>query len=169
MPHTSYSDVRSLPDPLLSYNFDLIIPNLPGGGDTKRLTIKCQSTSIPGTSVDDVTVSLHGIDLKFAGRQMWSHTLQATYLETRDMGTRFAIKSWIEFCRNARLNSGNYKANYATIADLVLYDDTGKTVRTVRMEGFFPQTMDDGAVDGTSSTAVTIGVTWAYDAAFDVG
>ena len=167
MARTAYTDVRSLPDPLLSYNFDLIIPNIPGGGDTKRLTIKCQSSSIPGTSVEDVTVSLHGVDLKFAGRQMWSHTLTTTYVETRDMSTRFAIKRWIEFCRNTRLNSGNYKANYATLADLVLYDDVGNVIRTTRMEGFFPQTMDDAAVDGTSSTVVTIGVTFAYDSAFD--
>lgn len=168
MARTSYSDVRSLPDPLLSYNFDLIIPVVPGGGDGKGLTIRCKSTSIPGTSVDDVTVSLHGIDLKYAGRQMWSHTLSVTYQETRDMLVRFALKSWIEFARNSRQNTGQYKANYATNADLVLYDDAGKTIRTIRIEGFFPQNMDDAALDGASSTAVEISVTFNYDSAYDV-
>lgn len=168
MARPSYSDVRSLPDPLLSYNFALVIPNIPGGGDTKRLTLKCQSTSIPGTSVEDVTVSLHGIDLKFAGRQMWTHTLSATYIETRDMGTRFAVKQWIEFARNSRNNSGNFKSDYATIADLILYDDVGNEIRTIRMEGFFPQNLDDAAVDGTNSAAVTVTVSWVYDSAFDV-
>lgn len=168
MARTSYQDVRALPDPLLSYNFDLIVPIVPGGGDAKGLTIRCKSTSIPGTSVDDVTVSLHGVDLKYAGRQMWSHTLQATYQETRDMLVRFALKQWIEFARNTRQNSGEYKANYATNADLVLYDDAGNPIRTIRLEGFFPQTMDDASLDGASSTPVEISVTFAYDSAHDV-
>ena len=30
MPRTSLQDVRSLPDPLLTYNWDLIIPSMPG-------------------------------------------------------------------------------------------------------------------------------------------
>lgn len=160
---TGYTDIRSLPDPLLSYNFDLIIPNVPGGGDAKRLTIKCMSTSIPGTSVEDVTVSLHGVDIKYAGRQMFTHSLQVTYLETRDMSTRNAIKAWIEFARNTRNNSGEYKVNYSTLADLVLYDDANKIIKTVTMEGFFPQTMDDSALDGSNSAPVNISVTFAYD------
>ena len=61
MARTSYSDMSGLPDPLLSYNFDLVIPNIPGGGNTKALTIKCQSTSLPGKSLEDVTVTAHGV------------------------------------------------------------------------------------------------------------
>lgn len=168
MARTSYSDCRSLPDPLLSYNFDLIIPIVPGGGDGKGLTIRCKSTSIPGTSVEDVTVSLHGIDLKYAGRQMWQHTLSVNYQETRDMTVRFAIKSWIEFARNSRQNTGDYKVNYETVADLVLYDDAAKPIRTIRMDGFFPQNMDDASLDGSSSTPVEMTITFNYDSAFDV-
>lgn len=168
MARSSYSDARALPDPLLSYNFDLIIANVPGGGDSRALTIKCQSTEIPGTQVEDVTVFLHGAELKYMGRQTWTHTLSAQYLETRDMSTRFAIKNWIEFGRNIRQNTGRFKSQYATNADMVLYDDAGNTTRTIRLEGFFPQTLSEASVDGSTSTPVTYPVTFYYDAAFDV-
>jgi len=168
MARSSYSDARSLPDPLLSYNFDLIIANVPGGGDTRALKIKCQSTEIPGTSVEDVSVFLHGVELKYAGRQTWTHTLSAQYLETRDMSTRFGIKNWIEYARNARQNTGRYKSQYATIADLLLYDDAGLVIRTIRMEGFFPQSLQETGVDGSNSAPVIIPVTFYYDAAFDL-
>lgn len=165
---TSYSDCRALPDPLLSYNFDLIIPVVPGGGDGKGLTVRCKSTSLPGTSVDDVTVSIHGVDLKYAGKQLWTHTLQVQYQETRDMLVSTALKRWIEFARNTRQNTGSYKVNYETTADLVLYDDAVKVIRTIRLEGFFPQTMDDAALDGSSSTPVEISATFFYDSHYNV-
>jgi hypothetical protein len=33
MSRTSLENIRSLPDPLFTYNWDIFIPNLPGGGD----------------------------------------------------------------------------------------------------------------------------------------
>jgi len=163
MARTGLSDIRALPDPLMGYNFDLVIPNVPGGGDARSLTIKCMSTSIPGMSTEDVTVSLKGIDTKYAGRPMYTHTLSCTYLETRDLSTRDAIRNWIKLQRDFRANTGSYKSDYATTASLMLYDDTGAAIRQISLEGFFPQNMDDAALDGGSSTPVNIAVTFAYD------
>lgn len=169
MARSSYAENRSLPDPLFSYNFDLVIPNVPGGGDGRMLKLKCMSTSIPGVSLDDVEVTLHGATSMYAGREIYTHTLQATFLETRDLSTRDALNGWIAFARSARTNTGTYKVQYATDADLLLYDDTGSNViRTIRMEGFYCKAMDDAAVDGSSSTAVTIGATFSYDLHYDL-
>lgn len=168
MARTGLNEIRSLPDPLFGCWFDLVIPNIPGGGDTRSLTIKVLTTSIPGMSVEDVTVSSHGVDVKYAGREMYTHTLSTTYLETRDMTTRDAIKGWLEMARSARNNTGSYKADYATTANLILYDDTGAVVRTIVMDGFFPQTMDDAALDGSSSNPVNVSVTYAYDTNYDI-
>ena len=57
MPKTSLTDIRGLVDPLFGYAFDLIIPNVPGGGNARDLSIKVMTTSIPGVSLDDVTVT----------------------------------------------------------------------------------------------------------------
>jgi hypothetical protein len=163
MARTGLNDIRSLPDPFFGYNFDLIIPNVPGGGDARSLTIKCMSTSLPGKSTEDTTVSLHGVDVKYAGREMYTHTLSVVYLETRDLGTHRAISAWLDLQRNARNNTGSYKTEYATEANLQLYDDTGAVIQTIKLDGFFPQNMDDSALDGSNSTPVNIAVTFVYD------
>ena len=163
MARTGLDDVRSLPDPLLSYAFDLLIPNIPGGGDTRALKIKCQSTSIPGVGVDPVTITLHGVDVKYAGRELFTHTLQVTFVETRDMTTLNALQNWVSHARNARANTGAYKADYTTEASILLYDDTGAVIRTIAMDGFYCEQVDVGALDGTSSTVVTISSTFSYD------
>lgn len=167
MARTSLSDVRSLPDPLQGWNYDLIIPNIPGGGDTRSLTIKCMTASIPGVSLDDVMVSLHGVEVKYAGREVFTHTMDVTYLETRDMGTRDALRNWMETARNVRNNTGGYKSEYATQANLQLYDDTGAVVRTIVMDGFFPQNLQDAALDGSNSTPVNVSVSFFYDSHYE--
>ena len=168
MSKTNLDDIRGLTDPLLQHNFDLIIPQLPGGGNTRALTIKCMTANIPGSSVDDVTITLKGIDVKYAGRQVYSHTLSVTYLETRDLSTRDALNNWLKLCRSVRDDTGSYKSEYATLGMLVLYDDTGSVVRTVTMDGFFIQNMEDSAVDGSAGNSpVTISATFAYDTWYD--
>ncbi len=164
MARTSYSDMSGLPDPLLSYNFDLVIPNIPGGGNTKALTIKCQSTSLPGKSLEDVTVTAHGVELKYAGRVVYTHTQQATFYETRDLTTRDALRGWMESARDVPTNSGDYKVNYGTLAYLLLYDDTvTNVIRTIQFDGFFCQDMQEATLEGSGSSVVTISATFYYD------
>ncbi len=164
MARTSYSDMSGLPDPVLSYNFDLIIPNIPGGGNTRALTIKCQSSALPGMSLEDVTVSGHGIELKYAGRPVYTHTLSASFWETRDMTTRDALMAWMLLGRNAKQNTGDYKVNYSTLAQTLIYDDTGSNViRTIQYEGFYCQDLQEIALDGGQSTALQVQATFFYD------
>ncbi len=162
MARTSLSDVRSLPDPLLSYNWDLFVPVVPVG-DFRALTIKCQNVTLPGVSVEDVPITLHGVTLKFAGREMFTNQFSATFLETRDMSTRDVIRQWIEYCRNVANNTGQYKVNYETTAQLALYDDKGNTVRTINIYGCFPQMLDEPSLDGSGSQPVLYTVTFNYD------
>ena len=162
MARSSLSEMRGLPDPLLSYNFDLIISNMPVG-DMLALKLKCRTTVLPGLSAEDVTVSAHGNDIKFLGRPIWEHNLQASIYETRDLTTRDSIRPWIEFARNARTNTGAYKADYEGIGDIVLYDDRANAIRTIRLFGFYPQLLDSPSLDGGTSTPVEYNVTFYYD------
>lgn len=163
MARTSLSDIRSLPDPLLSYNWDLFIPLVPSGADFRPLTIKCQNVTLPGVSVEDVPITLHGATVKYAGREMYTNQFTATFLETRDMTTRDAIRSWIEYARNVAANTGQFKVNYEATAQLALYDDKGNAVRTINVYGVFPQNMDEPSLDGSGSQPVLYTVTFNYD------
>jgi hypothetical protein len=160
---TSLQDLRSVGDPLQQYSWDLIIPNVPGSGDGRALTFKAMSTSIPGEMLEEVAVRIKGLELRYAGTANWSHQWQVTFLETRDIGTRDILQKWRKTARDWVTNSGSYKAIYSRTIQLVLYDDIPQEVRTINMFGAWPQTIDDAAVDGATSGAVTVGCTFSYD------
>lgn len=159
----SLQDIRSLPDPLLGFNFTMLIPNIPGGGDSRAMALKCMQSVIPGQQLEAVLVALSGYEVKFAGRVVYSHTLPVVFLETRDMSTRDALKQWQDMARDVKNNTGNYKTAYATDVKLQLFDDTGSVVRTVNVYGVYPEDVSDVQLDGSSSAAVSVSATFSYD------
>lgn len=163
MARTSLQDTRSLPDPLMQYNWDLFIPIMPGTPNSRAFTIKAMTTSIPGSQIEKVEVPLHGVVNNYAGRPMYSHQLQITLLETRDVGTRDMIRRWQRLARDLITNTGTYKEIYSTTVEMVLYDDLPSEVKRLKLIGCFPESLDDSSVDGSQSAAVNINVTLCYD------
>jgi hypothetical protein len=166
---TSLQQVQSLPDPLQQYNWDIIIPNMPGSGDSRTFTYKAQTTSIPGFLIENVPVALHGVELRYAGRANYSHQLQVTLIETRDVGTRDQLLAWSKLARDWISNTGSYKSVYSTTIQMVLYDDLPQVVRQINLIGCWPETVDESQVDSSQSAAVTTGVTFSYDFTQEVG
>ena len=169
MSRTSLQDVRGLPDIFQTWNFDLFLPSIPGGGDTRSITLKTQTTSVPVSTIDPVDVPLHGVNLQFAGRQTFTHTLQMTVLETRDMTTRDAFRLWQEYARSQQSNSGNYKSAYAITAELVLYDDVPSPVKSIFLQGCWCTAVGDLALDGSSSTPGSYEITLQFDSISETG
>ena len=164
MARTSLQDMSGLPDPFLSHNWDIIIPNIPGGGNSGVLTIKAANAVIPGITLDVIPVTLHGITLNYAGMERYGQQLPVSYLETRDLGTRTQMRNWMEFARNTRQNSGVEKSAYATTANLVLYDDVPIIVRTVTAYNIWPAAMDEVQLEGTgASQAIFVRIGFVFD------
>lgn len=165
MARTSLRDVNGLPDPQLTYNFDLFFDSIPGGlgVNSRGLAIRCMSTSIPGMQVDQVTVALHGVETNYAGRQIYTKQFSAVLHETRDNGVRAAMRGWMEFARNNIQNAGNYKAQYARTAEIVLYDDIPNETRRIKVHGVWPMSFDDLQLDGSQSAAAQYNVTFSFD------
>ena len=160
---TSLQDVRSLTDPLQTYNWDVIIPAMPGTGNSRTFTYKAQSTAIPGFMLEQVPVALHGVELRYAGRANYSHSFSVTLIETRDMGTRNMLRRWQKLARNWQTNTGVYKEIYSTVIQLVLYDDIPLEIANIKLFGCWPETVDDASMDNSSSGVVTTNVTFSYD------
>lgn len=165
---TSLQDVLSLQDPALSYNFDLFLPNIPGSSDTRDLTFKCMTTDLPGVAVDPVDVALHGVNIPFAGRKIYTHTLNATFLETADWMTREKFRRWNEFMRSWRNNSGALASAYKVDAQMVLYNDVPEVVRTTNLYGLYLETMAEVPLDGGASNLISLQCTFKYTDWVDV-
>jgi hypothetical protein len=164
MARTSLQDVQSVQDPMLAFNFDLVFPALPGTGTAaaRELIIKCTSTSIPESQLEQVSVEAKSVKLHFAGRRMWSGTWNTTMFESRSSSTRDAIIAWHELCRSWVGNSGSYKSVYAVPVEIVLYDDLPQVIRRIRMHGVFPQSTGAPTL-GSNSEIVSYEITWSFD------
>lgn len=163
MSRTGLQDISTLKDPLQTWNFGFIIPNVPGNGNGLALTLRCKSVVIPGMQLEVAELQLRGMQLNFAGRHVYSHTLPVTITEHRDMLSRQSILRWQYKARDFRNNTGSYKTTYATTADIELYDDTGAVIRTIRLYGLFPTQLDDLTTESAATAVAEMSVSFSYD------
>ncbi len=163
MGRSSLNDVLSLADPATQWNFDLLLPTIPGSSDTRDLTFKCMTTDMPGTSIEPVEVPLHGVTIQRAGRRVFTHTLNATFMETVDYATREKFRRWFESMRSWKNNTGTASAAYRVSAQVVVYNDLPQVVRTCNITGLWPESMADVPLDGGSSALVTLQIGFRYD------
>lgn len=163
MPRTSIQNVRSIGDPLQSWNWDIFIPRMPGSNDSREFTFKAQTSIIPGFMLESVPVALHGVELRFAGRKNYSHSFPVTILETNNMSTRDMFVRWNELARSWINNAGTSKDVYSTDMRMILWDDTPKAIKTVMVVGVWPETVDDAQMDGQTSGVVTYNISFSYD------
>ena len=114
------------------------------------------TADLPGVSVDPMDVALHGVQVPFAGRKIFTHTLNATFLETADWMTREKFRRWNEFIRSWQNNSGALAAAYKVDAQMVLYNDVPEVVRTTNLIGLYLESMNEVQMDGGQSGLITL-------------
>lgn len=168
MARSSLFDAQAVADPAQSWNFDLFLPAIPGSSDTRALTWKCMSTGLPGFSFDKVTVPLHGTELVYAGRKIYSHSFQSVFMEAADWSTRSQFYVWSESIRSWINNSGSFASAYKVNAQLVVYNDLPQVTRTVNVMGMWPEQVADVPLDGSNSNLVSLDITWSFDYVQDV-
>lgn len=170
MPRPSFEDAEALIDPYMISNWNIIFPRgIPGApsADIRQVAVKAQTTSVPGMNIDQVTAAFRGVELNYAGRQVYNKTLEVTFIELRDISTRDTFRSWMEYARNNNTNQGSYKSMYSTSALWELYDDIPNLVRIIEIRGMFPISVGDMQIDGSQSQTGQLQVTFSYDRHLD--
>lgn len=162
MARSSLQDVQSIQDPAQSWNFDLFLPNIPGSTDTRDLTFKCMTVDLPGSTVEKVETALHGVNLVYAGRKTYSHSLTATFLEAADYSTREKMRRWHEM-RSWTANTGMLASAYKVSAQVALYNDLPQIVKVCNVAGLWLETFAEVPLDGGASNLVTLQCTFSYD------
>lgn len=152
MAKPTLSEVLRVKDPMLSDNFELLIPKVPGGGSAKALRIQCKTAVKPGSTVNEVLQELFGHAVVHAGSVAFSHDLPVTYLEDSKGTITSTLEAWKKEIRDHETQSGNYKADYATDAEFHIYDQAGKKVMTYKIINIWPNTIPDLQFDGATST-----------------
>lgn len=162
MARTSLQEVQSVQDPLQTWNFDVVLPTIPGTSNSREFTFKCISAQIPGSELEKVELEAHGIKLNFAGRRRFTGTWEVTVFETRSGSTRAMLMNWHELARSWASNSGNYKSVYGVTGDVLVYDDLPEIVQTIRMFGLWPSLISEPTLDQTADI-IKYQVTFSFD------
>lgn len=163
MARTSIQDVLSIGDVAQTWNFDIFFPYLPGSSSSRDLTFRCMTTDLPGTQLEVVEAALHGVVVPYAGRRMFTQTMNITFLETFDWATREKFRRWMAIARDWRTNSGSFFSSYAVGAvQLITYNDVPEPVNVTQLNGVWPTEMADTPLDGGQSGLVQINMTLKY-------
>jgi hypothetical protein len=163
MPRNSLVQGLAILDVQATWSWGITIPSIPGQGDTRTLTSKAISTTLPGSTIEQNTLEAQGgIKLNFAGRRIWEQTWNITIIETRDASTRDQWLSWMDFTRNPIDGTGNYKSLYAVPIELALYDDAGVQSRSIKIVNAFPTAISAPNLDQQNGI-VQYDMTLVYD------
>ena len=151
---------------MLSDNFELLIPSIPGadGTDARTMRIQCKTAVKPGSTINEILIELFGHATNHAGARTYSHDFQVTYLEVANGTISKALDKWANECRNHDTQHGKFKADYATDAEFIIYDQTGAKVATYEIVNLWPKQVPDLNFDGAQGTqAVELSVSFSFD------
>ena len=165
MSRTSLQNVLSLPDIFQSWNADLFIPSIPGSSyPAQNLTYKCKTSEIPGASLEAVKIELHGVAKQEAGRAIYSHTFNTSFIETVDFTTLLAFRAWRNTARSWKNNTGTNSQVYCQNLELDLYNNAGEVGQTLILVGSFPTDVTSVQLDGGAAGApVELTVAWSFN------
>jgi hypothetical protein len=164
MPKPTLGDVAaSVLDPMLSDNFLLDIPNVPGGGNPQPLRVQCQSAVKPGMTINAVEVQVFGHTLEYASNKTFNHDMTVEYVENRSAQITTTLEQWGNFCRSTQSQHGAYKAEYARNGYFTIFDNKGTIVREYEIHNMWPSVVPDINFNGTSSSLITLSVTFKFD------
>lgn len=161
MGKVTFDEATTILDPLLSDNFELLIPK-PPVGDADRLRIHCKTAVKPGMTVEEVLVEVFGHAIVHAGRKSFSRTMAITYVENKDLVITKMFEEWSELIRATQTQSGSFKTEYSTDATFIIYDQKGDEVARYNIRGIWPKSVPELSFDN-GAQALEAPIEFAYD------
>ena len=158
------NEIKGLADPFKNFNYEFIIPNMPGGGDGEILKISAVTVSIPGFMTEPIEETFPGGHMiKHAGKGTYNREIAVEFREGQDLAIFTALNGWYDLIWNRETGAQTVADSYKTEAILHMLDSAKETVRTVRMRGVFIQSVDDLSMDSAGGEGVRISANFSYD------
>lgn len=147
------------------YLWELLIPNLKGGGDADILQTRCYSLSIPGRSVGGGILIPYkqSAGIKYPGKLAYSHTWQVGFIEGEDAKVFDAIHAWNQLVVNDL--TGISVGDDLIKTDLYFnqLSTKGNEYKRIKLVGCYPQEVSDVALEYGSEDAIRFLVTFSFD------
>lgn len=155
----------SLTNPLRPYLWDVVIPNLLGGGDATALQARAQSIQIPGRSVGTAILIPYKqtAGIKFPGKLVYDHTWVVKFIEGEDLKVFNAIYGWSQLLVNDNTGVGAGDENIKTNLFFTLVGTKQTDLKQIKLEGCYPEKLDSQDLTYAADGTVTFSVTFSFD------
>ena len=155
---------NNLSNPARTYLWEVMFANPVGGGDKDVLTLRCQTTNLPGRSVGEILIPFKASPgIKVPGKLTMSHTWVSSFIEGADKKVFAALHAWQQIITHDRLNIGGPTIAIKTDIYLRLLDTKGAVYLKIRLVGCYVQAVDDVALAYTDEDTIKYSATFSYD------
>lgn len=155
---------NNLTNPARVYMWDVVIPNLPGGGNEDTIEIRGFSSAIPGRAVGEILLPFKGTaGMKVPGKLDLTHTWAVTFRESTDKKTFEALHAWQEAIIGVKTGIGG--PDPMVKADLYLrcLDLNGSPWLKIKLVGCYVQGIDEVPLSYDADGVIMYTCTFSYD------
>ncbi len=155
----------NLSNPQRSYQFEVVIPNPLGSGDSETLLVRARSATVPGRSFGKINIPWkNSAGYNVPGKIKFAQSWNVVFVEGEDAAIKEAIESWMNLIADGETLIGLGDNLIKKNIFLRLLATDGITVTsTYKLLGAFPAEVQDAPVDMASENEVTYTVVWSYD------
>jgi len=143
-------------------NFELVIDGI---GDSETLKLSVHSTSAPGISVDALEIPYGNTRVKYAGAATYND-INVVVNDWIGKDIELLMTQWMDKVFNPRTQEVGQAASYKKSGTLNEFSTDGKLVRTWRMIGLWPTSMEFGEFAQDSTDRRQINCTLSCDYAY---
>ena len=164
MPMNIDALTNNLSNPARSYMFEVLFPQIPGGGNAEDLEIRGFSSSIPGRGVGGINLPFKGTaGMKVPGKVKMDQSWKVAFREGTDASTFDSLYGWFQFIMDAKTGVGTPDPLTKTTIYLHCLDLEGNAWLKLKLVGCYIETMDEIPVSFESEEVVVFNVTFSYD------
>ena len=134
------------------------------GDDKDLIVLSLVSAALPPEKNTVVELPYGNESRKVAGRAAFDD-IPLKVRDFVDRATRAALMRWRKLVYDTTTGNVGLPSNYKKTAELIMQATDGTHLRSVRLIGVWPSSLDPGALDMTGDAVVEITATLTYDRA----
>jgi len=154
----------NLTNPQRTYNWEVKLLDVVGGGNTEMLLLRAQSTSLPGKSFGQIKIPYKQTSgFVVPGKLNFGQTWSCTFIEGEDKKVFDALHAWNQAIVNDTTGISIGDEQVKRDLYLTMISTKGEDTLVMKLIGCFPQNVSDVSLSYDNEDAVKFEVTWSYD------
>jgi hypothetical protein len=154
----------NLKNPARQYLWEVVFPEVIGGGDGTILTFRCQSAEMPEEFFGNINIDYkQTAGVVYPGRRRLSHELTLQFVEGEDRKVFEAMYNWRQQIIHNENGIGAGDDSIKTDVYIKLLNTTGDEAMSIRLQGCYPKKTAGISLDYTADAVIRPEVTFSFD------